>query len=208
MRGHISWGVMGMVGVLVLTRAGMAPAATTAFNKLPDYEKFGITVTSAYHVRKCRVTVWINQSRFVDSATALENEGILDNVTPAIMNKRPAYYIGQAMHEIVPTIIYHTFLRYSDASDCHFMFQLKGGADDTLYYGYSEPAFLSFVVNRHTMTQVDWYKASFDEIREVASKFSEDPAYATPAGAEENGMAPAHSSPYGQSATQDVTDGP
>ncbi|MDT8870218.1 hypothetical protein RAA17_00990 [Komagataeibacter rhaeticus] len=29
------------------------------------------------------------------------------------------------------------------------------------------------------MTQVDWYKASFDEIREVASRFEEDPAYAT-----------------------------
>ena len=207
MRGCISWGFVGTVGVLVLAQASMAPAATTAFNKLPDYEKFGIAVTSAYHVRKCRVTVRINQSRFVDSAAALENEGILDNVTPAVMNRRPAYYIGQAMHEIVPTIIYHTFLRYSDASDCHFVFQMKGGEEDALYYGYSDPAFLSFIVNRHTMTQVDWYKASFDEIREVASKFEEDPAYATPVGAEENGMSSPHASLLAQPGMQDVTDG-
>ncbi|MDT8870219.1 hypothetical protein RAA17_00995 [Komagataeibacter rhaeticus] len=115
-----------MHGVMLLAAAGMAHAATTAFNKLPDYEKFGITITSSYHVRKCGVTVRVNQSRFVESAAALENEGILDNVTPALMTQRPAYYVGQAMHEIVPTIIYHVFLRYSDASDCHFTFHMKG----------------------------------------------------------------------------------
>ncbi|KDU96497.1 hypothetical protein ACOZ4Y_07945 [Komagataeibacter rhaeticus] len=206
MRRYMSWGGACM-GVMLLAAAGMAHAATTAFNKLPDYEKFGITITSSYHVRKCGVTVRVNQSRFVGSAAALENEGILDNVTPALMTQRPAYYVGQAMHEIVPTIIYHVFLRYSDASDCHFTFHMKGGEEDALYYGPSDPAFLSFVVNRHTMTQVDWYKASFDEIREVASRFEEDPAYATPAGAEENGMSPPHASLLAQPGMQDVTDG-
>ncbi|GBQ58753.1 hypothetical protein AA16373_1356 [Komagataeibacter swingsii DSM 16373] len=193
----------------MLAQMGTAHAATTAFNKLPDYEKFGITVTSAYHVRQCGVTVTINQSRFIDSASALENEGILDNVTPAIISRQPAYYIGQAMHEIVPTIIYHTFLRYTDAVSCHFVFHAKGGSggEDEALYGIEEsaaPAFLSFVVNSHTHTQVDWYKASFDEIREVASKFEEDPAYAAPLTPEEGGAPqPAPADPDG---IQDVTD--
>ena len=190
----------------MLVQVGTAHAATTAFNKLPDYEKFGITVASAYHVRRCGVTVTINQSRFVDSASALENEGILDNVTPAIISRRPAYYIGQAMHEIVPTIIYHTFLRYTDATNCHFVFHTKGGEDEALY-GEGEntaPAFLSFVVNSHTHTQVDWYKASFDEIREVASRFEEDPAYAAPVAAEDG--PPAQPTPADPDSLQDVTD--
>ncbi|WNM09524.1 hypothetical protein RI056_06145 [Komagataeibacter nataicola] len=145
---------------------GTARAATTAFNKMPDYEKFGITVSSAYHVRRCEVTVRVNPTRFAQSASALENEGILDNATPELISRRPEYYIGQAMHEIVPTIIYHTFLRYTDAATCRFMFRNRAGQDDALYgYTVSEPTFLSFVVRSHTMTQVDWYKASFDEIR-------------------------------------------
>ncbi|MBE7730144.1 hypothetical protein [Komagataeibacter sp. FXV3] len=194
--------------VAMLVQVGTAHAATTAFNKLPDYEKFGITVASAYHVRRCGVTVTINQSRFVDSASALENEGILDNVTPAIISRRPAYYIGQAMHEIVPTIIYHTFLRYTDATNCHFVFHTKGGGgEDEALYGIEEsasPAFLSFVVNSHTHTQVDWYKASFDEIREVASRFEEDPAYAAPLAPEEGGVTqPTSADPDN---IQDVTD--
>ncbi|NVN37194.1 hypothetical protein [Komagataeibacter swingsii] len=196
----------------MLAQMGTAHAATTAFNKLPDYEKFGITVTSAYHVRQCGVTVTINQSRFIDSASALENEGILDNVTPAIISRQPAYYIGQAMHEIVPTIIYHTFLRYTDAVSCHFVFHAKGGSgggEDEALYGIEEsaaPAFLSFVVNSHTHTQVDWYKASFDEIREVASKFEEDPAYAAPLTPEEGGTTQPAPAPADPDGIQDVTD--
>ncbi|WP_248705244.1 hypothetical protein [Komagataeibacter oboediens] len=192
--------------IAALAQMGTAHAATTAFNKLPDYEKFGITITSAYHVRRCGVTVTVDQSRFADSASALENEGILDNVTPAVISRRPAYYIGQAMHEIVPTIIYHTFLRYTDAVNCHFVFHTKGGEDEALYgeVENSSPAFLSFVVNSHTHTQVDWYKASFDEIREVASKFEEDPAYAAPLTSEEG--APAQPSPADPDGIQDVTD--
>lgn len=194
------------LAIAMLAQMETAHAATTAFNKLPDYEKFGITVTSAYHVRRCGVTVTVNQSRFVDSASALENEGILDNVSPAIISRRPAYYIGQAMHEIVPTIIYHTFLRYTDAVNCHFVFHTKGGEDEALY-GIEEsasPAFLSFVVNSHTHTQVDWYKASFDEIREVASKFEEDPAYAAPLTPEEGGVT--QPTPADPDSIQDVTD--
>ncbi|WP_228391384.1 hypothetical protein [Komagataeibacter medellinensis] len=206
MQGHMSWG-SACLGIMLLACTSVGHAATTAFNKLPDYEKFGITVTSSYHVRKCGVTVRVNQSRFIDSAPALENEGILDNVASTVLAQRPAYYVGQAIHELVPTIIYHVFLRYSDASDCRFAFYMKGGDEDALYYGISDPAFLSFVVNRHTMTQVDWYKASFDEIKEVASKFSEDPAYATPVNGEENGMLPPHVAPSTLAGMRDVTDG-
>ena len=202
---------MGGLGLAMLAHGGTAGAATTAFNKMPDYEKFGIMVSSAYHVRRCEVTVRVNPTRFAQSATALEKEGILDNATTDLINKRPEYYIGQAMHEIVPTIIYHTFLRYTDAATCRFMFRNRAGQDDALYgYTASEPTFLSFVVRSHTMTQVDWYKASFDEIKEVAAQFNEDPAYATPA-TQEEGIPPAQPTAAGLPGAEDeapgVTDG-
>ena len=168
--------------VMVTSMPPAAHAASVGIPGLGDYAQFGVNVTGNGSFGRCTVQVTFDAARFAASAKVLDNMGILDNVDTTLLRRRTNFYMRVTAEEIAPIVVDHAFQRFGHTDLCHFEFTSHDG---WMYGGGAGTLFMKFTITGRTATQVDWYKASFDELHEVASGFWEDAAFAGPAQPEE-----------------------
>ncbi|MCW4590678.1 hypothetical protein NO263_08805 [Gluconacetobacter entanii] len=179
--------VLGLSAALpALVPAPVAHAASVGIPGLGDYARFGVTVTGNGAYGRCTVQVSFDAGRFASSAKELDSMGILDNVDTPLLRRRTNFYMRATAEEIAPVVVDHAFQRFGHREQCNFEFLSREGWS---YGGDTGKPFMKFTITARTATQVDWYKASFDELHEVAGGFWEDAAFAGPAQPEEPGPA-------------------
>lgn len=170
------------MGSVLITGATMLPSpAARAASEIPglgEYAQFGMSVTGNGTFGRCTVRVSFDAGRFAGSAKVLDSMGILDNVDATMLRRRTNYYMRVTAEELAPIVVDHAFQRFGHSDLCHFEFASQ---DSWMYGAGQKTVFMKFTITGRTATQVDWYKASFDELHEVASGFWEDVGFTGPA---------------------------
>lgn len=170
------------MGSVLITGVTMLPSpAARAASEIPglgEYAQFGMSVTGNGTFGRCTVRVSFDAGRFAGSAKVLDSMGILDNVDATMLRRRTNYYMRVTAEELAPIVVDHAFQRFGHSDLCHFEFASQ---DSWMYGAGQKTVFMKFTITGRTATQVDWYKASFDELHEVASGFWEDVGFTGPA---------------------------
>ncbi|MBV1834780.1 hypothetical protein [Novacetimonas pomaceti] len=170
-----------MGSVLITGASVLSSPHARAASEIPglgEYAQFGMSVTGNGTFGRCTVRVSFDAGRFSSSARVLDSMGILDNVDATMLRRRTNYYMRVTAEELAPIVVDHAFQRFGHSDLCHFEFASQ---DSWMYGGGQKTIFMKFVITGRTATQVDWYKASFDELHEVASGFWEDAEFTGPA---------------------------